>query len=66
MFIITQLRCIPTKYRVPVPFSVTATHLSVRTNLFEDLPDLWLETHVQHPVRLVQHHVGHAKKRIRG
>ena len=28
--------------------------LSVRTNLLEDLPDLGLEAHVQHPVGLVQ------------
>ena len=27
-------------------------------DLSEDLPDLRLEAHVQHPVRLVQHHVG--------
>ena len=34
------------------------SHLPVWSDLAEDLPDLGLETHVQHPVRLVQHHVG--------
>ena len=33
-------------------------HLTVWADLFEDLPDLGLEAHVQHPVGLVQAEVG--------
>ena len=33
-------------------------HLSVGPDLLKDLPDLGLETHVQHPVGLVQAEVG--------
>jgi hypothetical protein len=40
------------------------SHLSIRTNLFENLPDLGLEAHVQHSVGLVQNHVGHAEHEI--
>ena len=37
-------------------------HLSVRPDLLDDLPDLRLEAHVQHPVGLVQHQVGHTSQ----
>ena len=33
-------------------------HLPVRSDLFKNLPDLRLETHVKHPVSLVQTEVG--------
>jgi hypothetical protein len=33
-------------------------HLSIRTDLSQDLPDLGLEAHVQHPVGLVQNNIG--------
>ena len=33
-------------------------HLSVRPDLLDDLPDLRLEAHVEHPVGLVEHQVG--------
>ena len=32
--------------------------LSVWPDLSKNLPDLWLKAHVQHPVCLVQHHIG--------
>ena len=35
-------------------------HLSVRPDLLNDLPDLRLKAHVQHPIGLIQHQVGHA------
>jgi hypothetical protein len=35
-------------------------HLSIRTDLSQDLPDLGLEAHVQHPVGLVQNNIGAA------
>merc|ERR1719187_1035446 len=41
------------------PGSGPHQNLSVRPDLLEDLPDLWLESHVQHPVGLVQTHVCH-------
>ena len=37
-------------------------NLTVWTNLLENLPDLGLETHVQHPVGLIETHVGHTTK----
>ena len=39
---------------LPRPGRGPHEHLSVRTNLLEDLPDLGLEAHVKHPVRLVK------------
>ena len=39
---------------LPGPGGGPHLHLSVRSHLLEDLPDLGLEPHVQHPVRLVQ------------
>ena len=39
---------------LPRPGGGPHENLSVRTNLLKDLPDLGLEAHVQHPVRLVQ------------
>ena len=41
----------------PKPTSTDSTHLSVWPDLPKNLPDLWLEAHVQHPVGLVQHDV---------
>ena len=35
-------------------------HLSIRPDLLNDLPDLRLKAHVQHPIGLIQHQVGHA------
>ncbi len=35
-------------------------HLSIRTDLTQDLPDLGFEAHVQHPVGLVQNYIGAA------
>jgi hypothetical protein len=35
-------------------------HLSIRTDLSQDLPDLGLEAHVQHPVGFVQNNIGAA------
>ena len=43
---------------LPGPGGGPHEDLSVRTNLLEDLPDLWLEAHVQHPVSLVKDEVG--------
>ena len=39
---------------LPWPGGGPHENLSVRTNLLEDLPDLGLEAHVQHPVGLVE------------
>ena len=43
---------------LPRPGRGPHEHLSVRTNLLEDFPDLGLEAHVQHPVGLVEDKVG--------
>ena len=43
---------------LPRPGGRPHEDLSVRTNLLEDLPDLGLEAHVQHPVGLVEDEVG--------
>ena len=37
---------------------LVASGLARWRDLSENLPDLGLEAHVEHPVRLVQHHVG--------
>ena len=42
---------------LPWPGRGPHQHLSVRTNLLKDLPDLGLEAHVQHPVGLVEDEV---------
>ncbi|KAF4519825.1 hypothetical protein B566_EDAN006839 [Ephemera danica] len=34
--------------------------LVTHSNLFQDLPDLWLEAHVQHAVSLIQHQISAA------
>jgi hypothetical protein len=41
------------------------THLTVGTDLLDDLPDLGLETHVEHPVGLVHDEVGNTAGRGR-
>ena len=43
---------------LPGPSGGPHEDLSVRTNLLEDLPDLGLKAHVQHPVSLVKDKVG--------
>eukprot|EP00967_Tisochrysis_lutea_P116741 scaffold188235_cov28-Tisochrysis_lutea.AAC.2 len=44
---------------LPRPSCRVHHRLVARRDARHDLSDLWLEAHVQHPVGLVHHHVGH-------
>lgn len=43
---------------LPWPGSTPHKHLPVRPDRLDDLPDLWLEAYVKHPVCLVQDQIG--------